>query len=150
MTAPMTTMVDRIAKAVLYEGYLLYPYRSSAIKNRQRFNFGVIYPQAYSAAQGGGHACTMQTECLVVCGPAAVCEVQVKFLHIVTRFEERISGEAMAEPWQEAVEERIEVPEFDLLSLAEQPMQCPFRISASKESTSVKDATGKLLGETRR
>jgi hydrogenase maturation protease len=71
MTAPITPMVDRIAKAVLYEGYLLYPYRSSAIKNRQRFNFGVIYPQAYSAAQGSGHACAMQTECLIVSGPAA-------------------------------------------------------------------------------
>ena len=44
------TSVERIASALLYEGYLLYPYRRSAVKNRQRFNFGVIYPEAYSRA----------------------------------------------------------------------------------------------------
>ena len=52
--------VERIAKAVLYEGYMLYPYRPSAVKNQQRFNFGVVYPQSYSEAQKGsrslGHA----------------------------------------------------------------------------------------------
>ena len=59
-------LVDGIVKAVLYEGYMLYPYRPSAVKNRQRFNFGVIYPRAYSEAQGGTDAWTMQTECLVL------------------------------------------------------------------------------------
>ena len=32
MSAPP---VEKVADAVLYEGYLLYPYRSSAVKNRQ-------------------------------------------------------------------------------------------------------------------
>ena len=45
--------VEKVADAVLYEGYLLYPYRSSAVKNRQRWKFGIVYPQAYSEAQGG-------------------------------------------------------------------------------------------------
>jgi len=27
-------LVDKIARAVLYEGYILYPYRPSALKNR--------------------------------------------------------------------------------------------------------------------
>ena len=40
------TIVDRIADAVLYEGYILYPYRPS-IKNRQRWTFGGLYPEAY-------------------------------------------------------------------------------------------------------
>ena len=40
-----TKSVDAIANAVLYEGYMLYPYRPSSVKNRQRFNFGVLYPQ---------------------------------------------------------------------------------------------------------
>ena len=55
-------LVDGIVKAVLYEGYMLYPYRPSAVKNRQRFNFGVVYPRAYSEAQGRvTDAWTMQT-----------------------------------------------------------------------------------------
>ena len=48
-----SAIIDAITKAVLYEGYMLYPYRPSAIKNRQRFNFGVLYPRPYSEAQGG-------------------------------------------------------------------------------------------------
>ena len=46
-------LVDGIVKAVLYEGYMLYPYRPSAVKNQQRFNFGVVYPRAYSEARAG-------------------------------------------------------------------------------------------------
>ena len=44
--------IKEIANAVLYEGYLLYPYRHSSIKNRQRWTFGVVYPQEYSQANG--------------------------------------------------------------------------------------------------
>src|ERR1700752_4038021 len=58
-------LVDTIVNAVLYEGYILYPYRASAKKNRQRFTFGRVYPEAYSLAQGGAEPCVMQTECLV-------------------------------------------------------------------------------------
>ena len=60
-----TSLIDAIAKAVLYEGYMLYPYRASSVKNRLRFNFGVLYPELYSEAQAGSDAWTMQTECLV-------------------------------------------------------------------------------------
>ena len=36
--------VEEIARAVLYEGYMLYPYRPSSVKNQQRWNFGVLFP----------------------------------------------------------------------------------------------------------
>ena len=36
--------IKEIARAVLYEGYILYPYRPSAIKNRQRWTFGGVFP----------------------------------------------------------------------------------------------------------
>jgi hypothetical protein len=42
-----TDLVRRIADAVLYEGYLLWPYRKSALKNQQRFTFGGVYPPAW-------------------------------------------------------------------------------------------------------
>ena len=45
--------VEKIADAVLYEGYILYPYRASAVKNQQRFNFGVLYPREYCELQRG-------------------------------------------------------------------------------------------------
>ena len=33
-----------VADAVLYEGYVLYPYRASAAKNRVRWQWGVLMP----------------------------------------------------------------------------------------------------------
>ena len=36
--------VRRIADAVLYEGYVLWPYRKSAMKNQRRWTFGGVYP----------------------------------------------------------------------------------------------------------
>jgi len=43
---------EEIADAVLYEGYMLYPYRASALKNRFRWQFGVVAPRHYSLADG--------------------------------------------------------------------------------------------------
>ena len=42
--------VRSVANAVLYEGYILYPYRASAPKNRSRWQFGVVMAPGYAAA----------------------------------------------------------------------------------------------------
>ncbi|HMA33327.1 MAG TPA: hypothetical protein VKY74_02510, partial [Chloroflexia bacterium] len=76
---------EQVARAVLYEGYILYPYRPSSVKNRQRWSFGGVYPQAYSAAQGGTDAWTMHTECLIADGAGARIDVRVRFLQIQDR-----------------------------------------------------------------
>lgn len=34
-----------VADAVLYEGYLLYPYRATSRKNQSRWQFGVLGPR---------------------------------------------------------------------------------------------------------
>ena len=78
-------LVEKIADAVLYEGYILYPYRPSAVKNQQRWNFGALCPEAYSLAQGGTEAWTMQTECLVNGSERTTLDVKVRFLHLLTR-----------------------------------------------------------------
>jgi len=167
-----SALVDGIVKAVLYEGYMLYPYRPSAVKNRQRFNFGVIYPRAYSEAQGGTDAWTMQTECLVLGDAQTQCAVRVRFLRMVTRSIGKlrapandlasVSEAAIAcverlevngktfQPWQEAVEEVIEVPEFNLSALCAQPMQWPFRLSLKQERETIRDEHGLIVGIIRR
>lgn len=78
----------KIAEAVLYEGYILWPYRRSAIKNRQRWTFGGVYPRAYSEARGEDDPWLMQTQCLVL-GDDPTIEVSVRFLHVVER---RVAG----------------------------------------------------------
>ena len=55
---------NRVANAVLYEGYILYPYRPS-VKNRQRWTFGGLYPEEHCRAQHGSDAADNRTECLV-------------------------------------------------------------------------------------
>jgi hydrogenase maturation protease len=78
------TLVDRIADAVLYEGYILYPYRPS-VKNRQRWTFGGLYPEAFCRAQAGADAWSNQTECLVAGGPDPAVAATVRFLHLTAR-----------------------------------------------------------------
>lgn len=114
------TRVEQIAKAVLYEGYLLYPYRPSSVKNQQRWNFGVVYPQSYSEAQDGHEASSMRTECLVRGNGETKLEVRLRFLHLRTR---SLRGDSQnpAAPvsgWQEAVERDVSVPEVTLGNLS--------------------------------
>ena len=47
-------MLEEIAAAVLYEGYILWPYRRSARKNQQRWTFGGVYPRGYVEAARSG------------------------------------------------------------------------------------------------
>ena len=161
-------LLDGIVKAVLYEGYMLYPYRPSAVKNRQRFNFGVVYPRVYSEVHGGTDAWTMQTECLVQGNGGTRCFVRVRFLRMVARSiaklrtplselcsiadaniekVERLEvNGTVYQSWQEAVEETIEVMEFNLSALATQAMQWPFRLSAGQEREAVRDEPGVIVG----
>jgi hydrogenase maturation protease len=77
--------VEKIAEAVLYEGYMLYPYRPSSVKNQQRWNFGVLCPRCYCERQQGSEAWTMQTECLVKADSSTQLTVKIRFLQIVRR-----------------------------------------------------------------
>ena len=76
-------LVDQIASAVLYEGYLLYPYRPS-VKNRQRWTFGGLYPRSYSDQPGRhrplGHADGMPG--LDGTKQLGSSRVRVRFLHL--------------------------------------------------------------------
>jgi hypothetical protein len=144
--------VDRvadIARAVLYEGYILYPYRPSAMKNRQRWTFGGVFPRAYAEA-GGGDPWQMQTQCLVRADRESTVEVRVRFLHLVMRevckLDKPVAGrsdvhQAACEkvgaleargirfvPWEEAIEREIVVPEQPIAELLAHPASIPFAI----------------------
>ena len=58
-----TRAAVQIADAVLYEGYVLYPYRASAPKNRLRWQVGLVAPRSFAEAAGSDPWFT-QTECL--------------------------------------------------------------------------------------
>lgn len=117
--------VDEIANAVLYEGYLLYPYRASAVKNRQRWNFGILYPRAFAEAQPGADRWNTQTECLVTSlAPAAALHVTARFLHLIDR----------SDGWQEATERDAPIRNLSLTELAQRPARHAFYFPASRET----------------
>jgi hypothetical protein len=78
-----------IADAVLYEGYLLYPYRGTSSKNQSRWQWGVLGPPgAVDAAIGEDDNLSAQ---FVVDGAAALTLV-LRFLQLQHRQAERIGG----------------------------------------------------------
>lgn len=125
------TRVDQIAKAVLYEGYMLYPYRPSSVKNRQRFNFGVLYPPAYSDMDGT--PCTLQTECLISGTAAPLVELKLRFLQLQTR-SIRPDAETNSKDWQEVVERDVTVQEFSVHDLCGTELTHEFALGASVQT----------------
>ena len=101
-------VIEEIANAVLYEGYMLYPYRPSSVKNRQRWNFGVVYPRNYSEAQQGTDPWYTRTECLVRGSVRTGITVKVRFLQAISRIargaQELQKGKQPSQAWQEAAE----------------------------------------------
>ena len=83
---------EKIAAAVLYEGYILYPYRATSTKNVQRWNFGTLYPQEYAEAQRPTETFRLIAECLVETSAAAKLDVRVRFLQLVRRHGGHASG----------------------------------------------------------
>lgn len=54
-----------IARAVLYEGFALYPYRNNSLKNRRRILFGTLWPEGWGEADAFGEPCQASTQVLL-------------------------------------------------------------------------------------
>jgi hypothetical protein len=158
-------LVDRIVNAVLYEGYILYPYRASSRKNRERFTFGRIYPEAYSVAQKGREPCLMQTQCLLRNeSKDALAHIEVRFLHPMARTvaklaesvghispQEEPSFESVPElrlegnvyqSWHEATERRITLSPFLLNAVRQQRHN--FEFPATRSLEPIRTSDGKI------
>jgi hypothetical protein len=159
--------VERIAEAVLYEGYMLYPYRASALKNQQRWNFGVLSPRSYCAREGGSDRWMMQTECLLQSAESTRLDIEIRFLQIVNRsigkllpplpelpstgeadFElvkELIVGDRLFTPWQEARERKLNIPPWYSASHASH-RDSFFEFPSSRELEPIRDSEGTTVG----
>jgi len=152
--------VERVAEALLYEGYMLYPYRPTSVKNRQRFNFGVLYSPAYVKAQSGAEAASMQTECLLRGDDDTCIETRVRFLHLQERtVHETIAsrpaesrpvaqltvGDNAIRPWREAVQREVAV-RAPLGDLVTRPAVGRFTFHPSELSEAITDDRGLAVG----
>jgi hydrogenase maturation protease len=117
--------VRAIADAVLYEGYILWPYRRSALKNQRRFTFGGVYPPAHSARHPDDRSWVI-TEALLEGQPRSSVGVTVRFLQVVSRIagwrrgqkfepvDELIHQGERYSTWEEAREREVHVGPLDL------------------------------------
>ncbi|MGW0203103.1 hypothetical protein [Nonomuraea sp. NPDC003201] len=121
--------VRQIAQAVLYEGYLLWPYRESSLKNRHRWTIGGVHPEAYGRANDGNPWLT-RTECLLEAGARDLVDVSVRFLHVVTRLR---AGEPEA-TGEEAQEREVSMPGLVLEDLLHGPVIEKIDIPARDQS----------------
>ncbi len=149
-----------VADAVLYEGYLLYPYRSSSDKNRVRFQFGVVAPRDHSLADGS-ETWEMQTECLIEAGGEPRVDVRVRFLQLQARSVEAVDPDAPGGfsavasldvagdellSWEEATEGQVDATNLALDALCGSEQAISFAIPGGESTEVVLDEGGVLAG----
>jgi hypothetical protein len=141
-------LIDEIANAVLYEGYMLYPYRPSSVKNRQRWNFGVVYPRNYSEAQEGTDPWYTRTECLVKGSAQTEITVRMRFLQAISRTvrgaQDSQMWEQQSQAWQEATERDVLVETRLLDELVDASISEAVDLPASETTESICDADGRI------
>jgi len=91
-----------VADAVLYEGYLLYPYRANSRKNQTRWQFGVLGPSG-AADAGIGEDDSLSAQMIVAPQGDPTLSVVVRFLQLQHRGVEKHVGGGRFEPVDELV-----------------------------------------------
>jgi hypothetical protein len=159
--------IDAIARAVLYEGYNLYPYRPSALKNRQRWTFGGVFPREWAACAPDDRA-IVQTQCLLRGDADAAMEVRVRFLHIISREIGELADPAAvllagSEPayrtvpfididgvpllaWEEAREREVVAAGLVVQRLLGGTVRVPIAFPAERTIEEARAADGRILG----
>jgi len=151
----------RIADTVLYEGYILYPYRASHGKNSAgvRWQFGVLVPQRHADANplppgampaagtvsGAVETWCQQTECILEPADDASVDVRLRFLHLQARLVEQADGAGSFTPveslaaggelyvtWDEGVETEIDAT-FALADLYAGEQVVPVELAGGEE-----------------
>ena len=158
--------VGNIADAVLFEGYLLYPYRASARKNQLRWQFGVLTPKDWAARSA--ESWYSHTECLLE--PAGGAEdrvhVRLRFLRLRRRRVQRATGpdsapgfvdvaeltvpdgaggEALHLPWDEGIPETVDTG-LPLAELTSEPREVPVELPGEETEELVAGASGAVVG----
>ncbi|KUI24467.1 hypothetical protein AU195_01355 [Mycobacterium sp. IS-1496] len=141
----MTADWDRaraVADAVLYEGYLLYPYRATSRKNQARWQFGVLGPPG-AAAAGFGEDDRLSAQLLVEHTGAATISLVVRFLQLQHRRAESSAPGGSFVPvdelrtadgswvtWDEAVAREVAV---DPVPLEEVTLTVPINVGSGRD-----------------
>ena len=147
-----------IADAILYEGYILYPYRASAVKNQHRWTFGGVFPQGVE-----DEISIVRTEILLRADAAARIEILVRFLQTQERQVRKVRMHAsegavyerVAEldvegqryvTWDEAVEREITASDILLSEVVSRPRHIRFGAPAQEAVETICAPSGAVAG----
>lgn len=155
-----------IADAVLYEGYVLYPYRATSQKNQLRWQFGVLVPRSYAEADGSERS-SSRTECLVAPAPsedgtigdAVGLRVRLRCLQVQHRAVEacdaggryvpaaslEVDGRVHVE-WDEARERTVDLPVLGLPDLEGGPHEELFVLEGGVDVEALDGPGGVVAG----
>ncbi|MBY6242550.1 hypothetical protein [Methylosinus sp. Sm6] len=155
--------VKPIADAVLYEGYMLYPYRPSAMKNRRRWMFGELHPK--EARRDGGEAASMRAEILIEAGAGAELDLALRFLQNRRREVGELSGPAVElddiaqyraadsvvvdgaqfVSFEEAIERRVDIDAAAIADLIGEARRLRFSFAARRELEPIRSRAGEIV-----
>jgi hypothetical protein len=151
-----------VADAVLYEGYLLYPYRASSPKNQLRWTFGVLAPPRWAQAEGSERSGN-RTEVVVDPGGAPVLHVRIRCLQVQEREVEALDDDGSSRvveslaidgvlhvPFAEAVEHEVDLAPLALLPLATAASVIDLQLDGGTEVEDLRDGGGAVVGRVRR
>lgn len=155
-----------VADAILYEGYLLYPYRRSSAKNRVRWQFGVLAPRLWIEAQrtgpetvaGSAEGWHQHSECLLEGSPSTEFRILVRFLQLQVKAVERVVpgggfepvdqlsvGDSIHLSFEEAVPRQVEST-ARLAELLDGERSIDFEIPGGEDIEVVHDRSGNPVG----
>ncbi len=131
-------VLENLTRTVIYEGYSIFPYHRSAVKNQKPIPFGVIYPEKYHI--NDPHAPSlMRTECIVVGAKGTAINITVRFLHLITTQScepnEKSDNSTFGNGWQ-TIERRIHSEDLLLAELVHKNKILPIAFDKIDEKES--------------
>ena len=151
-TTDVLDEVAAVADAVLFEGYLLYPYRASAQKNRLRWQFGVLTPDG-----DGTEPSRNRTECLLEpADQSGTGELQLRLrcLQLQARSLRTPDGEDVDElvvdgqrhlRFEEGVPRQVDAV-LQIADLLHGECSVPVLLPGSRETEELRDGSGAVVG----
>lgn len=162
MTPQPIDPIEAIARTTLYEGYLLWPYRRSAIKNRQRWTFGGVYPRGFCETAREGDTWRIRSELLLGGDDATRVDLELRCLHLVHRqalvaeaggmrpVDRLDAGGREVLTWDEATERRFTLAGLRLGDAGSVSREERLIVAAGEQLDELRDREDRLTGAVRR
>jgi hypothetical protein len=147
--------IAKVADTVLFEGYLLYPYRASAQKNQLRWQFGVLTPRTW--ADEHSETWYSHTECLLEPEAGSELRVRLRFLRLRSRLvqasgpdgfvdvDELTVEDALHLPWDEGIPEVLDTT-LTVTALLAGEVTVPVELPGATTIEELTDGAGHTIG----